>query len=166
MRSALDDPAVIENQDLVRAHDRRKPVRDHDAGAMRHQMLERLLDQPFGRRVDARRRFIQNQNRRILQERPRDREPLLFADAQFHSALAHHALRPFGKRSIKPRAFAASAAASNSSSVASGFPMSRFSRIVPLKRKLSCVTTPIDSRKALQIRSRESVCHRSGSRRR
>ena len=46
-------------------------------------------------------------------------------------------LSPSGKRSINVRAFAAPAASSNCSSVAAGFPMRRFSRIVPLNRKLS-----------------------------
>jgi len=45
------------------------------------------------------------------------------------------------------RAFAAAAARKTSSSVALGFPMSRFSRMVPLNSCASCVTKPMRSRK-------------------
>ena len=93
MRPALNDPPAVEHQDLIRPNDRGKPVRDHDAGAAEHQILQRLLNQPLGRRVDARGRFIQNQDRRILQQRPRNREPLFLADAQLHPALADDAAR-------------------------------------------------------------------------
>ena len=70
VRPALDDPPVIEHQNLIRPHDRREPMRDHDTGPMKHQILQRLLDQPLRRGVHARGRLVENQNRRILQEAP------------------------------------------------------------------------------------------------
>ncbi len=89
--SALDDTAVIKHENLICAHDSGKPVRDYDGSAVEHQSLQRFLDESLRRRVHARRRFIQNQNWRILQQRSRNRKPLLFAHTQLYSALPHHA---------------------------------------------------------------------------
>src|SRR6266403_3385895 len=89
--SALDDTAVIKHENLVCAYDSGKPVRDYDGSTVEHQSLQRFLDESLRRRVDARRRFIQNQNWWILQECPRNRKALLFAHTQLHSALPHNA---------------------------------------------------------------------------
>src|SRR6478736_4792782 len=89
--SALDDTAVIKHENLICAHDSGKPVRNYDASTVEHQSLERFLNETLRRSVHARGRFIQNQNWRILQERPRNRKPLLFADTQLYSALPHNA---------------------------------------------------------------------------
>ena len=82
---------VIQDQDLVRPHNRRKPMRDHDGRPMRHQIIERFLNQPLGRRVHARGRLIQNQNRRILQAAP----------AQSRDAVFHR--RSISRRVHRPR---------------------------------------------------------------
>ena len=101
MRPALDDPAAFQHENLIRAQHGRKPMRDDEARPVRHQMLERFLDQPLGRGVHARRRFIENEDRRILEQRARDRQPLLFAHAQFHPALARpRCSSPLGRRSM------------------------------------------------------------------
>src|SRR6476646_6058434 len=89
--SALDDTAVIKHENLVCAYDSGKPVCDYDGSTVEHQSLQRLLDESLRRGVDARRRFIQNQKWRILQECPRNRKALLFAHTQLHSALPHNA---------------------------------------------------------------------------
>jgi hypothetical protein len=67
--AALDDPAVIKYQDLVRTHNRGKPMRDDNRCAVRHQTLQRFLDQSLRRGVHTRGRFIENQNRWIFQQR-------------------------------------------------------------------------------------------------
>ena len=72
---------MIECQDLVRTHDRRKPMRDDNRCAVRHQALERFLDQALRRGVHTRGRFIENQNRWIFQQRAGNGESLLFAYA-------------------------------------------------------------------------------------
>ena len=77
-------------------------MRDHETSAVRHEVLQRFLDQSLRRRVHARRRFIENQDRRIFQKRPRDREPLLFAHAQLHAALTHHAVEPLRQQVDEP----------------------------------------------------------------
>src|SRR4029453_6096118 len=87
--SALDDTAAIKHENLVCVHDSRKPVRDYDGSTVEHQSLHPFLDESLRCRVHACRRFIQNQNWRILQECTRNRKPLLFADTQLYSALPY-----------------------------------------------------------------------------
>jgi len=90
VRAALYDASVVEHENLVGVHNCGKAMRNHNRCPVRHQAFQRLLNQSFRRGVHARGRLIKNQNRRVLQERPRNREPLFFAHAQFHAALAHH----------------------------------------------------------------------------
>ena len=89
--SALDDTAVIKHENVICVHDSGKPVRDYDGSAVEHQILQRFLDESLRHGIHARRCFIQNQNWRIFQQRPSNREPLLFAHTQLYSALPHHA---------------------------------------------------------------------------
>src|SRR6476660_8302630 len=89
--SALDDTAVIKHENLVCVDDSGKQVRDYDGSTVEHQSLQRFPDESLRRHVHARRRFIQNQNWRILQECPRNRKPLLFAHTQLYPALAYNA---------------------------------------------------------------------------
>src|SRR5262249_21310717 len=91
MSSTLDNTAVIKHENLVCVHHSGKPVRDYDASTVEHQSLQRFLDESLCSHVHARRRFIQNQNWRILQECPRNRKPLLFAHTQLYSALPDNA---------------------------------------------------------------------------
>ena len=79
MGSSLDDAAVLEHQDHVGIADRRQPVGDDERRAAAHQLAHGVLDQHFRARVDAARGFVQNQNRRIGEERPRDRQQLFLA---------------------------------------------------------------------------------------
>ena len=93
VRAALNDAPVIEHENLIGTHNRRKPMRDDHRRSVRHQMFQRFLNQTLGRGVYTCGRFIENQNRRILQQSARDREPLLFPDTQLHTALAHYTLQ-------------------------------------------------------------------------
>ncbi len=62
---------------------------DQDAGAALHELVERALDRGLGLVVDGRRRLVQDQDGRILQDGARQREPLALAARQLHAALAH-----------------------------------------------------------------------------
>jgi len=77
MRAALDDPPPVHDEDHVRLQDRRQPVRDRDRRPAVHQRLEGRLDEPLRRGVERRGRLVQDQDRRILQDDPGDREALL-----------------------------------------------------------------------------------------
>src|SRR3954447_9655197 len=76
MRSALDDDAAIEHHDLVRTTDRREPMGDHERGAALHQTFQRALYEPLRFGVERGRGLIEDENRRIFEQRTRNREPL------------------------------------------------------------------------------------------
>ena len=88
MRALLDDLAAVEHQDPVEAAHRRQPVRDHDRGPALHQPLHRLLDQRLRFRIEARGRLVQDQYRRIGEERARQRHALPLAARELDAALA------------------------------------------------------------------------------
>src|SRR5437660_8203873 len=88
MTAALDDPAFGQHQDEIRMLDRREPVRDDEDGAVRHQPVDGLLHQPLRFGIQRARRLVENQNRRIAQQRPRDRDALALAAAEPRAAFA------------------------------------------------------------------------------
>lgn len=89
MRALLDNPTLLQHQDLVRVHDGDETMRDTDARASLHQRLERLQDIVLGDRVQAGRGLVVHKNGRALQHDPRDRHALLLASAQLEPAFAH-----------------------------------------------------------------------------
>ena len=72
VRADFADAAALQHHDLVGAANGGKPVRDHDHRAVRHQVRQRPLHQHFGFGIQVRRGFVQNQDRRILQQRAGD----------------------------------------------------------------------------------------------
>ena len=98
MRAPLDDPAVLHHQDHVGVADRRQPVRDDERRAPAHQLAHRALDEDFGARVDAARRFVEDQDRRIGEERARDRQQLLLALRQVARLLVDRRVVVLGQR--------------------------------------------------------------------
>src|ERR1700731_4371765 len=49
MRPAFDNPSTLQHENLLRPQNRREPMGDHKTSPMRHQILERFLDQPLRR---------------------------------------------------------------------------------------------------------------------
>ena len=92
MRAALGDDALVEHQDLVGVDHGRKTVRDHDRRASARDALQRRLNLPFGETVERRRRFVEDQNRRRLQHRARDGDPLLLAARKLEAPLSDRRL--------------------------------------------------------------------------
>ena len=88
MRAFLDDAAAIHHQDTVAGQHRRQPVRDHQRGAIAHQPFERRLHQLLAFGIERRGRFVEQQQRRIAQDRARDRNALALAARQRDAALA------------------------------------------------------------------------------
>src|SRR5438477_8857459 len=62
MRAALHDPPFGEHDDEVRVLHRGEPVRDDEDRAVRHQSVDRLLDQPLGFGVERAGRLVENQD--------------------------------------------------------------------------------------------------------
>ena len=79
---------LVEHQDAVAGQHGREPVRDHQRGAALHQPLERRLHQRLALGVERRGRLVEQQERRVAQDRARDRDALALAAGQRHAALA------------------------------------------------------------------------------
>ena len=109
----LGDAAALEHDDRVGAADGRQPVRDDERRAVPHQVGERILHQQLRLGVERRGRLVENQDRRVLQQRARDREPLPLPARQPLAALADRASRSrSGSAAMNSCACAARAAAS------------------------------------------------------
>ena len=91
------DPAAIEYDDPVGVADRFQPVRDHQDGAAGGERLQRLLNSCFGRRVDGRDRFVENQDGRILQERPGNRKALPLTARERGATFGDDGVEPLGQ---------------------------------------------------------------------
>src|SRR5262245_65791457 len=61
---------------------------DHGGGSAFHQSFERLDHQLLRRRIESRGRFVQNQNRRITDDRSRNRDALALPARKRRAALA------------------------------------------------------------------------------
>ena len=96
--AALDDPALVEHDDLVGVAHGREPVGDRDRRAPLGQPLELGLDGRLGLRVERARRLVEDQHRRVAQDRPRDRHPLLLAAREAVAALADDRVVAVGQR--------------------------------------------------------------------
>ena len=88
MRPLRDDATAVHHDDAVGLQDRGEAVRDDQRRSPLHQALERLLDRGFALRVEAGRRFVEQQHGRVLQDRAADRDALLLAAREAHAALA------------------------------------------------------------------------------
>ena len=121
--AALRDAPVLEHDDQIGAPDGRQPVSDNHRGAPSQQLRKRLEDQRFGLGVEAGRRLVEQQDRRVLEQRAGDRDALPLPAGEGHAALADRRSRsPSGSAVMKSWMRAARAAASISASVASGLP--------------------------------------------
>ena len=121
MCAALDNLPVADHEDLVRREDRAQPVGDQDARPLLDQRVDRRLDGRLGDGIQRARRLVEDQQRRVLQQRPGDGDPLLLTAGELQPAVAANVSRPSGREEMKSQMFAFLQASIISSSVASGF---------------------------------------------
>ena len=88
MAADLGDPAPLQHHDPVGLAERAQAVGDGDRRPAPDQVVERLLDLPLGLGVDRRGRLVEDQDRRVDQECPGDRDPLPLAAGERLAALA------------------------------------------------------------------------------
>ena len=88
MAAAFGDAAFVEHDDLIGVDHRREPVRDRDRGAALRHRVQRVEDLGLGAAVERAGRLVEDQDRRILEQGPRDRDALLLAARQLEPALA------------------------------------------------------------------------------
>ena len=84
----LDDAAAVEHDEPVHAADCRQPMRDGDDRAPFHQFGELFLDRRLDLGIERRCRLVEDQDRRVLQDHPGERDALPLAARQFDAALA------------------------------------------------------------------------------
>ena len=77
--------------------DGRKPVRDDQGGAGRDQLVDGLLDMALGLGVQRRGGFVEDQDRRVLQQGAGDGQALPLAAGEQHAALADQGVEPLGQ---------------------------------------------------------------------
>ena len=87
----------FDHQNLIGAANGGEPVRDDERRAPAHQLREAFLNQHFGFGIEARSRFVQNQDARVGQNRARDRNALALPAGKFHAALADDRVVRFRK---------------------------------------------------------------------
>ena len=63
---------------------------DDEGRTVLHQMLERLLYEPFGLGVERRGSFVENEHGWILEDRARDTEPLSLSSGEAAASVAYH----------------------------------------------------------------------------
>ena len=88
VRAFFDDVAFVHDDEAIHRRDRRQAVRDGDHGLALHQVVELLLDRRLDFAVERARRFIEDQDRRVLQQHARDRDALALAAGKLHAPLA------------------------------------------------------------------------------
>ena len=125
-RSARRAPAVrrgcrprprgrLEHHDRVRVGHRRQAVRDDQRRLALRGALQLGLDRALVGRIERRGGLVEDQDRRVLQQRARDRHALLLAAAQLQAALADQSCRsPWASLAMKLWMCAAAAAACTS----------------------------------------------------
>src|SRR5262245_7054068 len=74
--AALDDVSALEHEDAGGIANGGETVRDHEGGAALHYLVERRLHLGLGQGIERARGLVEDQDRRGLLERARDREAL------------------------------------------------------------------------------------------
>ena len=90
----LGDAARIQHENPVGSDDARKPVRDYQRRPVLHQTVQRGLDDGFVLRVHARKRLVQQQDRRVLEQRASNRQPLPLTAGQPDGAFSDNGIVP------------------------------------------------------------------------
>ena len=88
--------------------DRRQPVGDDDGRAALHQCLQRLLHVVFALGIQRTRRLVQQQDLRVFEDRPRNRDALLLPARQARALLtqvARVAIRQFLDKRVRMGGF-------------------------------------------------------------
>ena len=75
IRAALGDAAVGNDDDLACGADGGQAVRNDERGAIFRQFVKRVLDLRLRQRVERARRLVENENRRVFEDRSVPRSP-------------------------------------------------------------------------------------------
>src|SRR5438045_7574997 len=92
MRSDVCNGARLHNDDAISPAHCRETMSDHERRSILHQVMECRLDQNLRLSIERRSCFVKNQDRRVLKNCPGNRDSLLLAAGEPHTALADHCL--------------------------------------------------------------------------
>src|SRR2546429_3548830 len=92
MSSLLDDAAALQDGDAIGEGDRRRTVRDHERRTSLHDLRQRGANLVFLGGVDGRRRVVEDEHRRIRQDRPGNRDALALSAGKGEATLPEHCL--------------------------------------------------------------------------
>src|SRR5215207_5824791 len=94
MASVFDDPAVLQNQDEVRASHSVEVVGNDQGRLPGHEAIQGFLDLRLALDVEARHRLIQDQDGGTADDGPRDSDPLSLASGEGVAPLSYDGLVP------------------------------------------------------------------------
>ena len=94
----LDDDARLQHHDPVGIRDGGEAVGDGDDRAALPHLEEAVLDVALGLGVERRGRLVEDEDRRVLEERPRDPDALLLTARELQPAFADRGLVTLGQR--------------------------------------------------------------------
>ena len=94
MCSALNDPAVCDDEDLRGVPNGVQPMGDHDDGLVLRQCFDCLLQPILVLRIDVRCRLVKDDDGRVLENGTGDGDALLFAARKVCATLADHCFIP------------------------------------------------------------------------
>src|ERR1700748_1023634 len=89
MSSTLNDASVLNHQDLIGSANRGEPVCNHKNSTALHQEIETALNQGFGFGIERAGGFIKDEDTRIGQNGPRDRNALTLATGKSDTTLTN-----------------------------------------------------------------------------
>ena len=90
MVAGLDDRPVVEHEDAIRSDHARQPMREDQGGAALHQPVQRLLDYRLVLRIHRGQRLVEDQDRRVTQQRAGDRDALALPAGELDAPLPDH----------------------------------------------------------------------------
>src|SRR4051795_9302875 len=96
MRALFDDSAALEDRDPVGERDRRRTVGDHERRAALHDLAEGGTNLVLLRRVHSRGGVVEDEYRRVGEDRARDRDALPLASGEGEASLAGDRLEAAG----------------------------------------------------------------------
>src|SRR3989449_7459214 len=87
--AALHNLTPLHHKDLVGAANGRKAMGDDERGPAAPQRAQPVLDGGLALRVEAGRGLVEDQDARIGEDRPRNRDPLALAAGELHAPFTH-----------------------------------------------------------------------------
>ena len=79
VRALLDDASRVEHDDPIGEMQRRATMRDEQRRATRHDAAQRVVDGGLDTRVDGAGRVVEDEDARVIEDRPRERDALALA---------------------------------------------------------------------------------------